>query len=77
MTGIPGEVYVIIALTRLDSGSGMFSILKSETDSSKRLQELAGYDLSLNVGDALVWRAECISRLGSGEGGFYGLVTYR
>lgn len=80
MSGTPGEVYLGVALTKLENSTGMFGFCPA-ADSNRaradRVEEHRLLQVELNIGDALIWRGECIIRQGYGGGGLMLVVTYR
>lgn len=80
MSGTPGEVYLAVALTKLDSSTGMYGFCPHPDIhgvGADRQEEMRMIQVDLDVGDILAWRGECLVRQGYGEGGIMLVVTYR
>lgn len=75
ISGSPGLLYFVVALTPLDPSSGWYRFLQQ--DASQSEEEWEEETVRLDPGDAFIWRGECLGKPGDGEGGLMLVVTFR
>lgn len=55
----------------------MFTFLERSSQEDVGQEDLKVVPVLLSVGDVLLWRGECVSKFGDGEGGVMQILTYR
>jgi len=69
------NVFLYVALTRLDKSDGMFSFILLERVSESN-SEAEEEEVTLAPGDGLLWRGDCMRRSGEGHGGVVLILRY-
>ena len=70
------EVFLYIALTKLDKSNGMFSFLVPPEDKSTPENEWKEEEVDMKPGEGLMWRGDCVRKSGGGYGGIMLITQY-
>ncbi|KAL7649309.1 hypothetical protein ACMYSQ_012298 [Aspergillus niger] len=77
-TAEKGEIYATIALTRLSPENGWYTFyVGTRANQSKPNSSSSTAALSLDVGDAVVWRGDLIYFHAPGGGGMFQTIVYK
>ncbi len=71
--GKEGNVYVVVALSRLDASTGLFAVYGKHENNQEEGERVP----ELDIGDAIVWTQSNHGRNEHGTGGVSLIITYR
>jgi len=77
ISGMPGEVYFVIALTRLEKSNGWHHFFERSDEALVPYSSRKEETVDLDPGHAVIRMGECEGRRGEGEGGMMLVITYR